>query len=152
MATTLSTILTAYRTAIAAAGNGTTYKDIPEAHEIDDLPETAMHQRFELIIANHRPITGPGGVYGGGHMDYEAECILHMVWNPQLDTEAIHNTIADDLVTITAVLLKHSNVQTGQIKPFEPTGGFVVTESPNHNQIDAEGRFVVRFRETQDLT
>ena len=141
----LSTQLTDSRVDLAAAP--TSFTNLKANQEVGDLPASNLHQVFKLEMAG-----GPRllAIHGTTTAEYEADIRLEIHWDPKLDTEAIHNTIADDLTDAMHVLLKASNRATGVVL-ITPGTPFSV-EQVSTNDIRAVGTFIVRFRETQDMT
>ena len=141
----LSDQITASRVDLAAAP--TSFVNLKADQEIGDLPASNLHQVFKLEMAG-----GPRllGIHGTTTVEYEADLRLEVHWDPELDTEAIHNTIADDLTDAMHVMLKASNRETGVVL-ISPGQAFSL-EQVSTNDIRAVGTFVVRFRVTADMT
>lgn len=139
----LSDTLTAYRAALTTAG----FSNLPVTVDIDDLPASNLHKTYRLSIENFGSL---GAIHGGGNViEYFADLRLELYWDPEVDTEAIYNTVGTDMETATGVMLKASNRNTGTIL-IDPSARWTVTESPN--RIKGNATFQLRERITQDLT
>ena len=143
MASALSGVLTAYRTALAASP--ASLVNLPEAMDIDDLPVSTLHKTFVLRVSGTPQVRQ---LHGGGQLEYDAEIELEIHWDPELDLEAIHNTIADDLINATHVMVTQSNRPAGCIRVWPIGIGRV--EKISTNDIAATMQYEVRCRETKD--
>lgn len=144
MAAGLSAILTQYRTVLTAAG----LTNLPAVVDIDDLPASKNHKVYRLSIAAKSGRVEP---FGGNNVDRIASMRLEAYWDPEVDTEAIWNTVGDDTDTADDAMEKDSN------RAFATTGAVQVTaegwsfeESPN--RIKGTATYTVRYRRTVDLS
>lgn len=144
----LSAFMTSQRTALAASPASLT--NLPEGVEIDDLPESTNHKTFMLRVSS---VPDLRSMHGGGVVEYAQELELEVHWDPEVDGEALHTTIADDLENIAHVMLKTSNrtgTATDGIMLCLPIGGSV--EQVDTNDWRALLRYEVVYRITQDMT
>lgn len=141
----LSTFLTNQRTNLAASP--ASLKALPENWDMDDLPHSGIHQRFELRLAGGFTLRQ---LHGGGTTEYEADVELEVYHDADVDVEAIHNTIADDLTDASLVMLKVGNWNAG-IHMVLPNG-FVTEQIEDTTYFRSLGTYTVIFRETQDTT
>lgn len=140
----LSTFLTSQRTALAASP--ASLNNVPASVAFEDLPVSIQHQSFVLKVVG---VPSLRAMHGGGVAEYETDIELSISWDPELDPEAIHNTIADDIENATLVMLKTGN-RTSGIQLVTPTGGAV--DDTSTDLVTATMTYSVIFRVTQDLT
>lgn len=143
MASALSTMLTSYRTAIAA---GTSLSNLPANLEIEDSPASLWHQRFVLVLASP---TRSRESHGGGTYEYEANVALIATYAKNVDEEALHNTIADDLIDADVVMLAAANRSSGTLLVNKLNSG---TLEEDEDLIAVSMEYRVICRETKDLT
>lgn len=141
----LSTMLTNYRTLLAAAP--ASLVNLPATFEEDDLPASKNHKVFQLTIGGFLVVRD---LFGGGTMEFEGAVRLEIRWDPELDFEAIHNTIADDFTNASAVMLKTSNRPSGVQRVWLENGGDVA--KMGKNQVGVISIWGVIWRETLDTT
>lgn len=142
----IETILQGYREKLTEAP--ASLKNLPVTHDIDDLPAGALHQTFALTL-----VSGPfptGKLYGGGVVEYQAEIGVEVHWDPELDSEAIHDTIGVDLENVCHVMLKSGNRPAG-VSIVNPTRRFAEIEG-GPNDVARLGTFTAEYRVTQDMT
>lgn len=139
----LSDVLTDYRADLVTAG----FSNLPENVDLSSMPASALHQMFALQLeAGHEALK----LFGGGVVEYMATIKLTCYWDPEVDGEAIHNTIADDMTTIMGVMLKTSNRPSGCLRVWPQGRPRVIKE--DSAAWFSEMLFDVTFRETQDTT
>jgi len=143
----ISTYLTAQRTALAAAP--ASLNNVPASMDINGMAASNRHQAFTLKVAGVPTLLK---MHGGGVVEYEQDLDLEIRWDPELDPEAIHNTVADDLENASHVMLKASNrtgTEADGVLLVLPSGGAVTNET---DQISAVLTYTVTYRVTQDMT
>jgi hypothetical protein len=157
----LSSFLTAYRTALTTAG---LTKAPASMLRMDNLPVSNLHRVFRLYVIADGDSEKPYGGSGSASLqDIEAEVGVDLHWNPQVNADTIETTIADDIKSATQAMVKASNRTLSPLDVLTASQGIVeVWTFPGQsafrisgrgpNEITAEGRFSVRYRETRDLS
>lgn len=147
-----ATIVQAYRTKIATATGTPTFgagmTNLPATIDIEDLPAGSDHQVFRLrgfLDREEAATSGAGSLVEGlGVME------VVVFWNPQLDEEAIADTIITDQEFVNQALRRVSNRPAGCLLVM-PTSGWIIDDSLP-NRVKATARYPFRYRFVQDLS
>ena len=147
----LSDTLTNYRSKLAAAVGSPTFgaalTNLPEGIDIDDLPATKDHKVFRLSLSALGALGDTSG--SASLVEYRGQMRLEVYWNPEVDTEAIWNTIGTDVENISTAMLKVSNRNAGTIL-VSPESLFSFEEHPQ--RVKGTATYAVRYRVLQDLS
>lgn len=142
----LATIFQTYRSKLVSDAG---LVNLKATHAIADLPASKVHKGFKLSLES-----GPfenGSIHGGAQVEYTAELRLEIHWDPELDEEAIYDTIATDLENANLSMLRASNRTGTTALVVRPSRRFTVDDR-NPNDFFAVGTFEVRYRLEQNLT
>lgn len=139
----LADFLTSQRTALAASP--TSFTNVPAQMDIGDLPTSKNHKAFVLRVAGVPQLLS---MHGGGTAEYLQDIELVVQWDPELDPEAIHNTVANDIENASHVMLKTSN-RTSGIQLVLPAGGVIDQDT---DMVRATLTYSVTYRVSQDMT
>lgn len=143
MSSILASVLTTYRTKLAASPASLT--SIDENKPPED-PDGTVHKKFFLRLGEGHRVTS---LHGGGVLEYVDELHLSVWWNPENLESTIYEVIADDERNIATTMYTQANRPTGCVQIY---GGELVHQDPKTAvKIHRLYRWEVITRETVSL-
>ena len=139
----LATLAAGFRTALAASPASLTA--LPENVSIDDTPDLDKTV-FSVEPTGDEEMEAEHG--GGTYVMYRGGLMVRIAWQLDEDEEAFHDTKANDLQNVAAVMNKVSNWTSGVVL-VSRTG---VSERREGTFYRADLTYSVRYRVAQTLT